>query len=95
MESQGETARPSEVYKVDIGETHTLWNVYDTKFKLENRYGIIDAVGSGAYGQSLLQKIMKQRKVSQIWLQLRRLNELLNILCFQKGLSENLKYSDF
>ena len=50
MESQGETARPSEVYKVDIGETHTLWNVYDTKFKLENRYGIIDAVGSGAYG---------------------------------------------
>lgn len=42
--------RPPEVFKLEEGETHTLWNVYDTKFKLENRYEIIDALGSGAYG---------------------------------------------
>jgi serine/threonine protein kinase len=41
---------PKEVYKLEIGETHTEWNVYDTVFKLENKYEIIDALGSGAYG---------------------------------------------
>lgn len=50
MESRNEGVRPPEVYKIEANETHTLWNVYDTKFNLENRYGIIDAVGSGAYG---------------------------------------------
>lgn len=51
MEGQnGDTSRPKEVYKMEIGETHTVWNVYDTNFKLENRYEVIDAIGSGAYG---------------------------------------------
>ena len=51
MEQDNEgNKRPAEVYKIDEGETHTLWNVYDTKFKLENRYEIIDVLGSGAYG---------------------------------------------
>ena len=42
--------QPKEVYKLESDETHTGWNVYDTVFRLENRYNIIDAVGSGAYG---------------------------------------------
>ena len=46
----GDTSRPKEVYKMEVGETHTVWNVYDTNFKLENRYEVIDAIGSGAYG---------------------------------------------
>ena len=51
MEGQnGDMSRPKEVYKMEIGETHTVWNVYDTNFKLENRYEVIDAIGSGAYG---------------------------------------------
>jgi hypothetical protein len=45
-----EESRSIQVFKAKVGETHTTWNVYDSQFVLENRYEIIDAVGSGAYG---------------------------------------------
>lgn len=48
--NEEEKEQPKEVYKLESDETHTGWNVYDTVFRLENRYNIIDAVGSGAYG---------------------------------------------
>ncbi len=40
----------TEEFKEEVGETHTIWNVYGTHLKLENRYEVIDALGSGAYG---------------------------------------------
>lgn len=45
-----EVNTPKDVYKMHTGETHTDWHVYDSVFRLENRYEIIDALGSGAYG---------------------------------------------
>lgn len=38
------------IYKAEEGEAHTVWSIYGTLFKLENRYEVIDSLGSGAYG---------------------------------------------
>lgn len=48
--SSDDKTQSKEVFKIEEGDTHTEWSVYDTIFRLENRYKIIDAVGSGAYG---------------------------------------------
>jgi serine/threonine protein kinase len=39
-----------------------MWSVYDTKFKLENRYEIIDALGSGAYGTVVAAEDLKHKE---------------------------------
>lgn len=63
MESQPEDPnKVKEVFQLEKGETHTLWSVYDTQFKLENRYEIIDAVGSGAYGTVVAAEDLKAKE---------------------------------
>lgn len=57
-----EQPQSKDIFKIEIGETHTIWHVYESEFKLENRYEIIDAIGSGAYGTVVAAEDLKHKE---------------------------------